>query len=70
MGRRSCPGANLAMRVVGLAAGTLIQCFEWERAGEEEGDTEEGAGLTMPKEEASVAICRPSKRVTSLLSAM
>ncbi|XVF61270.1 hypothetical protein PTKIN_Ptkin08bG0116800 [Pterospermum kingtungense] len=51
LGRRPCPGMGLAQRVLGVALGSLIQCFEWERVSEK--------GLTMPKVEPLEAMCKP-----------
>ena len=58
MGRRSCPGEGLAMRTISLALGALVQCFEWERTGEE-ADMKGGAGTNLPKAEALQAMCKP-----------
>lgn len=67
-GRRRCPGENMAMRVVGLAIATLIQCFEWARIGREMVDMSVSPGLTMPKAQPLVAKCRPRQAAHKLLS--
>ncbi|KAJ4978455.1 hypothetical protein NE237_009235 [Protea cynaroides] len=70
LGRRGCPGSGLANRVVGLALGTLIQCFEWERVSEEEVDMTEGAGLSMPKAKPLEAMCKAHQAMIYTLSGL
>ncbi|XP_050367205.1 cytochrome P450 81E8-like [Argentina anserina] len=68
LGRRACPGAALAQRVVGLTLGSLIQCFEWERVDEKEIDMTEGKGLTMPKAVPLEARCKARPIVNFVLT--
>ncbi|XP_022895387.1 cytochrome P450 81E8-like [Olea europaea var. sylvestris] len=59
MGRRACPGSGLGQRMVGLALGSLIQCFEWKKVSGEKVDLSEGIGLTMPKKQPLEVMCKP-----------
>ncbi|WKA09889.1 hypothetical protein VitviT2T_027499 [Vitis vinifera] len=68
LGRRGCPGAGLANRVMGLALAALVQCFEWQRVGEVEVDMSEGKGLTMPKAQPLEAMCRARNSMIKVLS--
>ncbi|MED6179925.1 hypothetical protein PIB30_005383 [Stylosanthes scabra] len=68
IGRRACPGAVFAKRIMGHTLGALIQCFEFERVGSEEINMKEGLGLTMPRVEPLMALCRTRQNMIKVLS--
>ncbi|CBI36288.3 unnamed protein product, partial [Vitis vinifera] len=59
---------GLAIRMVGLVLGSLIQCFDWKRVGEGKVDMSEGIGLTLPRAQPLLAKCRPRPALINLLS--
>ncbi|KAL8131772.1 hypothetical protein AgCh_007627 [Apium graveolens] len=67
-GRRKCPGEGLAMRVVVLALGAMIQCFDWDRIDKEMVDMTEGPGLFSTKVVPLRAKCGVRPSMVSLLS--
>ncbi|GKE35224.1 cytochrome P450 [Tanacetum coccineum] len=67
-GRRICPGDGMALRMVGLTLGLLIQCFDWERISEELVDMSVGHGLTLPKAQPLIGKCTPRSMTRNLLS--
>ncbi|XP_057975001.1 cytochrome P450 81C13-like [Malania oleifera] len=67
VGRRACPGNTMGMRMVSLALGALIQCFEWEKVGQKV-DMSCGFGPTLPKAVPLEAVCTPCKNLVELIS--
>ncbi|KFK30360.1 hypothetical protein AALP_AA7G251200 [Arabis alpina] len=65
-GRRSCPGAGLGQRIVTLALGSLIQCFEWGKVTGEEIDMSETPGMAMRKKVPLRALCRSRPIINKL----
>lgn len=68
MGKRQCLGTGVANKVVGMALGSLIQCFEWKRISEKMIELNEDKGLTMPKKEPLEAMCKARECMFNILS--
>ncbi|WVY98187.1 hypothetical protein V8G54_030338 [Vigna mungo] len=66
-GRRSCPGASLALQIVPTTLAGMIQCFEWKVGQDGKGvvDMEEGPGMALPR--AHPLLCLPVVRFSSFL---
>ncbi|PWA63070.1 cytochrome P450 [Artemisia annua] len=63
-GRRMCPGTSLALMVVHVTLGSMIQCFNWKagKAGDLNSiDMEEGIGVALPR--ANPLVCIPVARL-------
>ncbi|KAI8548616.1 hypothetical protein RHMOL_Rhmol07G0287100 [Rhododendron molle] len=67
-GRRACPGESLARRLIALALGTLIQCFDWEKGEENLEGGGNGNGKKMEEEKTMQIVFRPRKALMDALS--
>ncbi|CAI9115912.1 OLC1v1016925C1 [Oldenlandia corymbosa var. corymbosa] len=70
LGRRGCPGNNLAIHILGFALGSLIQCFNWEMEDGKAMDLTEGLGIPISKAQPLVAKCLPRPNMQKLLSSL
>ncbi|XP_027353138.1 cytochrome P450 93A3-like [Abrus precatorius] len=61
-GRRGCPGTSLALQLVHVNLGAMIQCFQWKvDGGNGRVDMEEKSGITLPR--AHPIVCVPVPRL-------
>lgn len=66
MGRRACPGEALALRIFGLVAAVLIQCFDWKRIGEDAVDMTAANGVVMRKVIPLELLCKTRPIINTL----
>jgi cytochrome P450 len=64
-GRRGCPGTNLGYIFVGVAIGTMVQCFDWSISGDKV-NMEETGDMTLSM--AHPLKCTPFARIDPLAS--
>ncbi|XP_040996840.1 cytochrome P450 81C13-like [Juglans microcarpa x Juglans regia] len=67
-GRRQCPGSGMAVRVVSLVLGSIIQSFEWERPDKEMVDMNPALGFIMSRAKPLEAVCSRRHSMTNILS--
>ncbi|CAA2995152.1 p450 domain-containing [Olea europaea subsp. europaea] len=67
-GRRGCPEEALASRIIGLALGLVIQCFDLENFGKEMVDMTEGIEVSLSKAQPLMAMSCPRPIATKLFS--
>lgn len=59
-GRRMCPGTSLALQVVQVNLGVMIQCFDWiVEGGKDKVDMEEKPGLTLARAHPLLCVLSP-----------
>ncbi|KAK9122319.1 hypothetical protein Syun_019936 [Stephania yunnanensis] len=67
IGRRRCLGEGLAMHVIILALGSLLQCFEWDKIGDDDIDMSEKAHFFLGKAKPLKALCKPKLEMLNVL---
>lgn len=67
-GRRACPGEALAMRMISLALGSLVQCFNWQSMSDEMEDLAQNIGFFNHKRRPLMVKCSPRPRMLNVLS--
>ncbi|KAG5241474.1 cytochrome P450 family protein [Salix suchowensis] len=67
-GRRGCPGEAMALRVINLVMGQLLQCFEFTTADGKEVDMTETAATLMVKITPLELICKARPNTHNLLA--
>lgn len=70
LGRRACPGSTMGLRLVLLALGAAVQCFEWENVGSEMVDMTPGIGITISKARPLEALCFPHSNAIQLFNSI
>ncbi|XP_051150816.1 cytochrome P450 81C13-like [Andrographis paniculata] len=69
VGRRTCPGAGMAMRTISLALGAFVQCFEWKMVSElaQGVHSKSSPGVILPMPNHLEAFCSPRHEAADLL---